>query len=489
LDQVLDKTKGMRLMGQRFVPDAWMFQQLVAPAVGLFTATDSPFTMEFTAAGPLRCFPRGLDVMAALGSWRALTILDQEDDTAYIGYDRKMNEIIAQFRSFDEPAWHRNLYWGWLHALQTLLTPCGSGYPPFMQQAAWQDKQLNTALASWTQLRHDTILYAKQSNTSGTIGLPPPPDRGYVEPVPALLNRLLCLTRMMKAGLADMGVLSEEQQEGLLGFERILTRLLQIAMAELEGRALSEPDYDYIKGLFGQDLLAAVMPVFQTATSPDARPLDVPLVADVHTDGNTGKVLEEGVGHVRVLVAAYRIPEGRVVLGVGPVFSHYEFKWPMGDRLTDEKWTNMLANGQCPPDPPWTRSFAWPVALPADDADGDRLPDAWEDEVWGSNPSVRDPNADTDGDGLTDLEEYMAGTNPRLRDSALRVTNIRLTGQAAVLYWPAVPGRRYRVFQSSDLRNWQLLGCPVSALGAACSLVDVDVSAEGQRFYRVAVLP
>jgi len=74
LYQCLAKTKGMRFMGQRFVPDSYMFQNLVSPAVGMYVGDDEPFTMKMTQAGPARCFPRGLDVMAVLGSERAYSV-------------------------------------------------------------------------------------------------------------------------------------------------------------------------------------------------------------------------------------------------------------------------------------------------------------------------------------------------------------------------------------------------------------------------------
>ena len=60
LYQCLAKTKGMRFMGQRFVPDSYMFQNLVSPTVGLYVGDGEPFTMKMTDAGLARCFPRGL---------------------------------------------------------------------------------------------------------------------------------------------------------------------------------------------------------------------------------------------------------------------------------------------------------------------------------------------------------------------------------------------------------------------------------------------
>lgn len=114
LYECLAKTKGMRFMGQRFVPDSYMFQNLVFPAVGMYAGQDEPFTMKMTVLGAARCFPRGLDVMAVLGSERAYDILKADGDTEYQGedtsYDKQLNELREQFGALSEEDWNRNLY-------------------------------------------------------------------------------------------------------------------------------------------------------------------------------------------------------------------------------------------------------------------------------------------------------------------------------------------------------------------------------------------
>ena len=54
---------------------------------------------------------------------------------------------------------------------------------------------------------------------------------------------------------------------------------------------------------------------------------------------------------------AYKIPDGRILIGAGPVLSYYEFKHPIEDRLTDEKWRQMLEQGDAPDRPDWISSF------------------------------------------------------------------------------------------------------------------------------------
>jgi hypothetical protein len=68
-------------------------------------------------------------------------------------------------------------------------------------------------------------------------------------------------------------------------------------------------------------------------------------------------VLEEATGKLRMLLVAYRHPDGHILVGAGPVYSYYEFKQPMDDRLTDGKWREMLAKDKAPDLPEWTKTF------------------------------------------------------------------------------------------------------------------------------------
>jgi len=363
-DECLENTKGFRLMGQRFIPDSYMFSELVSPRVGMYAGSDCAgvFTCEITDGGPARVFPRGLDAMALLGSQRAKELLIELGDTEYEGQDAEGNKITyetaynklkEEFDKFDEVDWNKNLYWSWLFSLKALLKDFGTGYPTFMQTKNWQDKELTTALASWAELRHDTILYAKQSYTMQLKSMPMPPVEkpvvGYVEPVPEFYNRLLALTKMTTKGLDEMEVLDSTSKSRLESLERILERLVDLSTKELKNEELTKEDYKFIKD-FGEELNNVIAEV-------DEKAKKTTIVADVHTDSNTGQVLEEGVGYVNLIVVAYKIPDGRILIGAGPVMTYYEFKHPMSDRLTDEKWREKL-DSEPPEAPKWVSNFA-----------------------------------------------------------------------------------------------------------------------------------
>lgn len=353
LNAVLEKTKGMRLMGQRFIPDSYMFQQLVFPAVDEYRGTGSPFTFGTSALGGAgRYFPRGLDVMAVLGSNRALEILENEGDTEYDNYYEQLNSLQENFSSLNVTEWNRNLYFSWIYTLKALLNESNTLSPTFMQTTPWLDKQLHTSLASWAELRHDTILYAKQSYTPVEATSIPPPEKpvvGYVEPVPEFYTRILALTKMTRTGLTDLNVLTATEIYRLEELESIIQTLIDISKDELENKELTDDDYEFIKN-FGENLDGTLADVSDKSK-------ETTIIADVHTDTNSNQVLEEGVGYVDLIVVAYKVPDGRIIAGAGPVFSYYEFKHPMDNRLTDEQWKTMLEDGEEPERPDWTSSF------------------------------------------------------------------------------------------------------------------------------------
>lgn len=333
----LVQTQGLRFMGQRFIPDSYILGQLVYDNVG-------------TLLNP-RLMPKGLDVMAAFGSERAWELLD--DQKHYENYVSQMQKLWNEIGNLTEAEWTQNLYYLWLYSLLPLLSDPGEGYPFFMQSAAWVDKQLSTALGSWAELRHDTILYAKQSYTAELTAMPPP-VKGYVEPVPQLYARLASLCLMMQDGLDSRGLLSDMIRGKLSRLHDFLLDLRDISIKELEGTPLTTEDYYLIEGS-GETLGSIVQLPTDDLLVSDADD-DMAVIADVHTDPNDGLVLEEAVGRPMVILVAVPI-DGQVVLTRGGIFSYYEFTWDMDDRLTDEAWQDMLAEGDAPPLPAWTSSF------------------------------------------------------------------------------------------------------------------------------------
>jgi hypothetical protein len=340
-----------RFMGQRVIPDSYMLQELVWTNVG--TQDDQ------------RRMPMGLDVLAALGSQRAQQHLEQMGETKYARYTEQMAKLREEFAAKRTADRTQNLYWGWVWTLKALTTPAPAGYPSFMLTPAWQDKELNTALASWAELRHDTILYAKQSYTSECGGEEPakeqpPVPKGYVEPTPEVYHRLLWLTQATRQGLRQRDLLSRELDHSFAGMEDLLVFLERVSLKELANQPLKAAEYDQIRllGAELENLLSQVSAAIGgleggLITETDE---DMAVIADVHTDLLAGQVLEEGVGHAFEIYVVVPI-QGKLYLTRGAAFSYYEFPHPVGDRLTDEQWQEMLNDDKAPSQPKWTSSF------------------------------------------------------------------------------------------------------------------------------------
>ncbi len=358
-------TKGFRFMAQRFIPDSYMFQELVfgvkdEKIIMQYTGDKKPFTMEIIPNfGPVRAFPRGLDICAVLGSKRALEILEVEGDTEYTEYYNQLNNLKEEFSLKTIEEWKQNLYWRWLYALLTLLEENkNTNLPCFMQGPAWIDKELQTVLGSWTELRHDTILYAKQSYTMAGKGMPPEPKStyGYVEPYPEVYARLEEMMKDLRNNLIALDLAIEGIPEKIKEFEKLLDKLKIISEKEISSTPLDNEEYELIWNIGKKLTSLKEFPseILEKITSDTDEKMEI--VADVHTDVNTGQVLEEGVGspfNIYVIIDDTR----GVRICRGAVFSYYEFKHPMEDRLTDEKWQEMGEKRERPNQPDWVRSF------------------------------------------------------------------------------------------------------------------------------------
>ena len=325
------KIIGFRFMGQRFTLDASIFTQLCYR-----------FTQE-NPEGAKRLLPDALDVPAALGSDVALQILEEQGDTQYANYPENMQKLRDMIAEAPESTWNASLYAGWLNTLRPLLVPKGEGYPSFMQTEAWTRKNLMTFLGSYAELKHDTILYAKQMMAEmGGGELPDWDDRGYVEPEAEVYARLSALVRATSDGLEHYGLLSSEDKESLALLAQLSDQLQTISEKELREETLTDEEYELIRTYGGQ-----LEHFWQQATKDDAEneyftsdDFPAAIIADIATDPN-GECLEVGTGDPARIVVVVRV-DGVLKLAEGSVYTFYQFRQPISDRLTDTKWRQMM---------------------------------------------------------------------------------------------------------------------------------------------------
>jgi hypothetical protein len=343
-------TKGFRFMGQRFTIDAYVFQQMIWRRVGTI---DNP-----------RGLPTALDFFAALGSDDALGILEDLGHREYANFDAQMERVRGELGSLEIDSWTQNVYWAWLYTLQPLIGGHDERFPEFMRTEAWRLRDLNAALGSYTELKHDTILYAKQVMAE-LGGGPVEVAHGYVEPNPEAFARMMALAEMTRDGLAARELLTDNTSGSLANLIDLLSFLRVTAEAELAGETLTEDDYlriQYIGGELEALTLAASDCEEEGPACRDLQDQQAALVADIATGLSPEveglAVLEEGVGRpARIFVV---LPDSPRRLAVGAAFTYYEFVVPASDRMTDESWQAMLEEGRNPPPPDWTGGFMAP---------------------------------------------------------------------------------------------------------------------------------
>ena len=281
--------------------------------------------------------------MAVFGCDEALAILEADGDTEYKGYNEMLGFLREDVGRMMAERKDENLYYAWLHALQPMMQPVASEHvPACLRSRGWLRKQLATSLASWAELRHDTILYVKQSYTPTLEGfVEPAAVLGYVEPQPEVFRRIGHMVSKTREELAALGVMPQGLDGNYSRFAEICDRLAAIAEREVAGQKLSAEDHEFIAGVSGALKACTVLPDELRQKVLSETDSQMALVADVHTDTNAEVVLEEAVG-TPFLLAVMMPLDGRMTTLRGAVFSYYEFKQPMKDRLTDEAWQRML---------------------------------------------------------------------------------------------------------------------------------------------------
>ncbi len=360
--------RSFTFMGQKFTVDSWVTGKLVASEIfrdGKKVQRRMPSALDvgFAVFGNDATTPT---LVKRIGDRRGVAFRDG------LPYQHNLAAARAVIDSHPDQAWEENLYMGWLGTLRALSAPTtDKKYPEAMRTEAWAMRTLNTQLASWAQLRHDTILYVKQSYTDGTACFHP---AGAVDPRPQFWKAFAAMARraeqQLRATPFPDAALQERQASFFGAFADQLDVLRSIADKQLACTKLTAAEIKVLEDVVqishgsGFTMYNGWYPKLFYAGPDDSGKQDS-IIADVHTDvpsdelGDPGGVLHQGVGHVDLMMVALEHGGDRVMYA-GPTMSHYELATTGVARINDAEWTKTVDARTPPPRPEWTKGYLVP---------------------------------------------------------------------------------------------------------------------------------
>lgn len=329
-------------LGQRYTPDSHVLSNVVYDRV--------------LGKPERRLMASPLDVaFAVLHNNQAGALLAPE--LARYGYAPELAAMRVLIDSHGDSYWQGSLYGSWLGALRTLSpdastqSPTTYGLPSVAGTEAWGKRLLNTQLASWAELRHDTILYAKSSY--GSSILCEFPDV-YVDPYPRFYQALADLGMRGVTMVNSLPATTPLMGNAAAYFEHLTQVAFMLGeMAEYQRarRPLEAAHLAFINELVrisrGCGMAQAPGWFLKLHWDQYAANLAIPIVADVFTQptdgaGNpVGRVLHVGTGQPRLMVLTADTCQGpRAYFGLAS--SYYEHTTDGFMRLNDSTWGSML---------------------------------------------------------------------------------------------------------------------------------------------------
>ena len=345
----------INLLPQRYMPDGEVLQEMV----------------DYDNRPTKRAMPKGLDVMASMGVASAERILLDELKEAqqWDGFVAALSKMKQRMKEID---WQQTISNRWMDAVKTLHEIC-DGYPYFMLTPEWQKKDLNAALASWAELKHDAILYAKQpfGAECGGGGPPEPVVTGYVEPNVKFWRKAISLLDATADVLERHHLTTEKGKRATQRLREEAQFLLRVSQEELAGKKLDEADYDALKHIgatfenISLDLVRDEEQYLMGWNDVEGTDRKVALIADVYT-ANSLNNPEKSVMYVAVGLAdeIYCVVEidGYLWLMRGAVLSYRETRRALDIlRLTDEEWQKNLETYPDEGRPSWMQDIMVPL--------------------------------------------------------------------------------------------------------------------------------
>jgi hypothetical protein len=336
----LNLPKIVSFMPQRFILDSYTFSQLVYPLTTTY-----------------REMPTSRDIAFVLGDNSAIV---KYPDLSIGGMPGILSCQRKLYDQISHTGYMANLYTSWIYSLRQLNdAERNEKISPVFRTDAWRMKMRNTQLMSWAHLRHNTLLYAKQSYTGmATCSYP----RAYIEPYPSFFKAIADYAAKGKQFFTTY----DKSVADYFGYlEATSRKLKECADYAASGKPLLSSLEIWLKNCITSSTQSAgcttvkvfngwYMDLFYAANSVSEGSTFFPSVADVHTKPadvmGPAKVLHAATGYVNLMAVIVEADSCPMIF-VGPVGSYYDVTTEdpaSPQRLTDQEWSTKISAAKRP---------------------------------------------------------------------------------------------------------------------------------------------
>lgn len=348
-DEAKDMTAGFVFFGEKFTLDSYIFDLTTAGSAEVEYAY---MPNKQTALIVPDILENNSDAAEMVDLWMNVRIvkedvLEDKDFTQYSSYNKVKEAAVEKLK---KELWTTTImdtiYHKWIDMLGYLINEAEENAPYFKLDPVYRLKNLVTYMGSYTELKHDTLLYVKQAYAEMWWGGewdcsievdPPllPVPKWYIEADIDVLNKLIELNNETKS---DFSELDNSVLANFVAFDELLNKMKSILEQQMANKVISDDDFEYMRTAFDK-LSQITFPFGDAVTQKEMR---AALIADIFTS-EWWNPLYEAVGRPALMLVMIDDANGKRIAR-GPVFTHYEFYDSddvvdaNGSRLNDIQW-------------------------------------------------------------------------------------------------------------------------------------------------------
>lgn len=348
-DSAKKMLEGFVFFGEKFTIDSYIFDQLTAGSATKEHLKLPNMQTSLIVPDVLENYQPAHELVQLRLSQRAKQDQVLENQDCQIGTCKQISSYPAQKLNAQQKikaeladgSLLKTVYHQWLAMLGQLFVPVQNA-PYFKELPLYIYKNLATYLGSYTELKHDTLLYTKQAyaemggggDTDCHIVVYPPTlpvPKGYIEADTAFLDRLISLNEAMENWFTD--------KDNFEGFGQYLQKIRKLSEQQMKNQTISDDDFERLRTSYDQ--LSNLTYPRKFFWEPLGKEQRSALIADIFTAEGGNPLYQATWRPLLMAVMIDDINGKRVVMG--PIFSHYEFYQKdqvlEGDqRYSDQDW-------------------------------------------------------------------------------------------------------------------------------------------------------